>query len=152
MTAISPSFRKRLLQERDDARADTRLKSRFLSYRLNSPSADEAQVLLTVDDYALMAGREVPQADGAAIVGVDLGHTVGLLARQWLYGLLGALTQLPSCQAYPRFLSRREGTTYQGVSINGWWMMAGSSWPMGCGWCRLKHFGMPSLTDGDTPR
>ena len=37
LTAISPEFRKQLLEERDAARGDPRLKARFLSYRLNVP-------------------------------------------------------------------------------------------------------------------
>ena len=41
MTAISGDFRKRLLVERDAARLDSRLKARFLSFRLNRPSGDE---------------------------------------------------------------------------------------------------------------
>ena len=41
-----------LLEERDKARRDPRLKARFLSYRLNVPSADESKVLLTVQDLA----------------------------------------------------------------------------------------------------
>ena len=52
LTAISKTFTKKLLEERDDALRDTRLKARFLSYRLNVPSADESQVLLVVDDWA----------------------------------------------------------------------------------------------------
>ena len=43
LVAVSATFRKKLLEERDAARADTRLKARFLSYRLNVPSADERQ-------------------------------------------------------------------------------------------------------------
>ena len=39
--------RQKLLEERDAARADSRLKSRFLSYRLNIPSEDAAKLLLT---------------------------------------------------------------------------------------------------------
>ena len=41
LVAVSATFRKKLLEERDAARADSRLKARFLSYRLNCPSADE---------------------------------------------------------------------------------------------------------------
>ena len=43
LTAISPEFRAKLLEERDEARADSRLKARFLSYRLNVPTQDSAQ-------------------------------------------------------------------------------------------------------------
>lgn len=73
LTAISPSFRRRLLQERDDARADSRLKARFLSYRLNVPSADESKMLLEVADWELMTARTVPERSGSPIVGIDLG-------------------------------------------------------------------------------
>ena len=65
--------RKVLLDERDKARADSRLKARFLSYRLNLPSADESVVLLTVQDYELACQRETPETAGRPVVGVDLG-------------------------------------------------------------------------------
>ena len=73
LTAISPDFRKRLLVERDAARVDSRLKARFLSYRLNRPSGDESEVLLTVSDWERIIAREVPERQGRPIVGVDLG-------------------------------------------------------------------------------
>ena len=73
LTAISPEFRKRLLEERDAARLDSRLKGRFLSYRLNRPSGDESTVLLTVTDWEAVVAREVPPRAGQPIVGVDLG-------------------------------------------------------------------------------
>ena len=64
LTAVSADFRKKLLEERDAARRDSRLKARFLSYRLNVPSADEARVLLTVEDWELVCAREVPERAG----------------------------------------------------------------------------------------
>ena len=73
LTAISPEFRKRLLGERDAARVDSRLRARFLSYRLNRPSGDESEVLLTVSDWERVVAREVPPRAGRPIVGVDLG-------------------------------------------------------------------------------
>ena len=73
LTAISKPFRKRLLVERDAARVDSRLKARFLSYRLNRPSGDESEVLLTVADWETVTAREVPERVGRPIVGVDLG-------------------------------------------------------------------------------
>ena len=57
LTAISPELREQLLEERDAARKDSRLKARFLSYRLNLPSADEAEMLLTVDDFNMATER-----------------------------------------------------------------------------------------------
>ena len=73
LTAISSDFRRKLLQERDAARADSRLKARFLSYRLNVPSGDESTMLLTVDDWERVTARPVPEREGRPIVGVDLG-------------------------------------------------------------------------------
>ena len=66
LVAVSADFRRKLLEERDAARADTRLKARFLSYRLNVPTGDESTMLLTVDDWERMAARPVPARMGRA--------------------------------------------------------------------------------------
>ena len=73
LTAISPDFRRKLLEERDLARGDARLKARFKSFRLNFPSADESAILLTVDDWKLAEARPVGLPAGRPIVAVDLG-------------------------------------------------------------------------------
>ena len=73
LTRIAPEFRKQLRSELKAAIADSRLKARFLSYRLNVPSADESTMLLTVDDFEQMASREVADRRGRPIVAVDLG-------------------------------------------------------------------------------
>ncbi len=73
LTAISPEFRRKLLQERNAARADSRLKARFMSYRLNVPSGDESTMLLTVDDWERVTARPVPEREGRPIIGIDLG-------------------------------------------------------------------------------
>ena len=73
LTAISKEFRKRLLVERDAARLDSRLLARFKSYRLNLPSGDESEVLLTTADWEQIESRPVPERVGKPIVGVDLG-------------------------------------------------------------------------------
>ena len=70
---ISPEFRKKLLSERDAARRDSRLKARFLSYRLNIPSGDESTVLLTVSDWERVTARPVPPRKGRALFSYDLG-------------------------------------------------------------------------------
>ncbi|MYD85302.1 MAG: hypothetical protein F4Y14_03465 [Acidobacteria bacterium] len=73
LTRISPEFRRRLLAERDAAREDTRLKAQFLSYRLNLPTADESEVLLTVEDFDRTCARAVPAREGLPVWGFDLG-------------------------------------------------------------------------------
>ena len=74
LVEISGAFRATLLEERDKARRDPRLKARFCSYRLNVPSQDESSTLLTVEDWEQVCLRPVPPADGRPIVGVDLGQ------------------------------------------------------------------------------
>ena len=74
LTAVSPAFRAKLLEERDEARADPRLKARFLSYRLNVPSGDERTMLLELQsDWKAVLARPVPPPEGRPVVGIDLG-------------------------------------------------------------------------------
>ncbi len=82
LTAVSPAFRKKLLAERDAARVDSRLKARFLSYRLNIPSSDESTMLLTVDDFQRVIRRPVTEPQGEYILAVDLGG-----GRAWSAGV-----------------------------------------------------------------
>ena len=72
MAAFAAS-RATLLEERDAARKDSRLKARFLSYRMNCPTADEVSVLLTVDEWKRVLARAVPDRRGRPVVGVDCG-------------------------------------------------------------------------------
>ena len=67
-------FRRKLLEERDAARADSRLKARFLSYRLNIPSRDESELVLSPEDWAAITSRDVPEREGRPVVGVDLAN------------------------------------------------------------------------------
>ena len=66
--------RRVLLDERDAARRDSRLRARFLSYRLNSPARDESAVLLQVADWKRTLARTLPARDGSPVVGLDLGQ------------------------------------------------------------------------------
>ena len=97
LTSVSKEFRAKLLEERDAARVDTRLKARFMSYRLNLPSADESVSLLTVDDWDLIEGRDVPEPKGAPIVGVDLGggRAWSAACAIWPSGRVEALAVAP---------------------------------------------------------
>ena len=83
LTAISPEFREKLLDERDKARRDSRLRARFSSYRLNSPQGDESTMLLSVTDFEEMAKRTVPPRAGEPICAVDLGGS-----RAWSAALV----------------------------------------------------------------
>ena len=84
LVKISELFAAKLKQERDAARRDSRLKARFLSYRLNAPMQDEASMLLGVPDWNRALAREVPDPDGLPVVGVDLGG-----GRAWSAAVAG---------------------------------------------------------------
>ena len=97
LAAIDARFRATLLEERDEARRDTRLKARFLSYRLNVPSADESEVLLTTDDWHRICARPVPDRRGRPVVGVDLGggRAWSAACAVWQNGRVEALAVAP---------------------------------------------------------
>ena len=73
LIGLDAHTRKVILEERDAARGDSRLRARFQTYRLNRPSGDDSEVLLTVEDWKRVIAREVPERQGRPIVGVDLG-------------------------------------------------------------------------------
>ena len=73
LVSVSADFRAKLLEERDAARADTRLRARFLSYRLNVPSGDESTMLLSPEDLDLVEERTPPEREGRPFVGLDIG-------------------------------------------------------------------------------
>ncbi len=97
LAAIDAKFRKKLLEERGAARADSRLKARFLSYRLNLPSADSSTMLLTVDDWKRVCKRLEALPAGRPVVGVDLGGGLSWSAAvaAWPTGRIECLAVAP---------------------------------------------------------
>ena len=97
LVEISGEFRRTLLEERDSARRDTRLRARFCSYRLNRPSQDESSTLLTVDDWQRVLKRPVPDRAGEPICAVDLGGSRAWSAAValWKSGRLEAMALAP---------------------------------------------------------
>ena len=97
LVSVSAPFRKKLLEERDGARSDTRRKAAFLSYRLNVPTQDESEMLLSVDDFQTMAGRPCEDRDGQPIVAVDLGggRAWSAAVAVWQGGRIEALAVAP---------------------------------------------------------
>ena len=97
LMSLYPASRKKLLEERDQARSDSRLKARFLSYRLNVPASDESVTLLTIDDWERMAARETPEAAGQPICAIDLGagRAFSAAVAVWQSGRVEALAVAP---------------------------------------------------------
>ena len=73
VAGVNPLLRQALRRELDEAKRDSRSKARWMSFRLNVPSADEISVLLTVDEFERVLERDVPLRVGRPTVGVDCG-------------------------------------------------------------------------------
>lgn len=97
LMVLYPESRAQLLEERNAGRLDSRLKARFLSYRLNVPTADDAVTLLTTDDWERMAFRLTPDPDGRPIVAIDLGggRAWSAAVAVWQSGRVEALAVAP---------------------------------------------------------
>ena len=67
------SLRKTILRERDDARRDEAQRPAFEAFRLNRQVEVYRDMLVTVDAWKRVEGREVPPRSGRPIVGLDLG-------------------------------------------------------------------------------
>ena len=97
LSRVSAEFRETLRRERNEAREDSRLRARFLSYRLNVPSADESAVLLSVEDWQRIEARAVPPREGRPIVAYDLagGRAWSAAVGIWRTGRIEALAVAP---------------------------------------------------------
>ena len=104
LVEVSATFRRKLLEERDAARRDSRLKARFMSYRLNLPSADEATML--ADRRRLGADDGAPGAAsrGPSVLRLRPGRQPGLVCSrrglaQWSHR--GACCRARSARSRP---------------------------------------------------
>ena len=123
LTAVSADFRRKLLRERDEALRDPSLKARFLSYRLNQPSADETDILLTVEDWQAVCARAVPPGEGRPLVAIDLagGRAWAAAVAIWRSGRIEALAVAPGIPSL-REQERRDKVdagTYQALADAG---------------------------------
>ena len=100
LSVIDAGFRRKLLEERDEARKDDRLKARFMSFRLNRESVNETAMLFSVDEWRRCEARELGSDEGAPIVGVDLGAGRAWSAATALYGS-GRLEAFAVCAGIP---------------------------------------------------
>ena len=97
LVKISREFAAKLRSEMVAAQADSRLRARFQSYRLNAPAGDDSQMLLTVDDFQQVLQRPVAPRDGKPLVGIDLGggRAFSAAVAIWRTGRIEALALAP---------------------------------------------------------
>ena len=86
-----------LLDKWAKAKRDATQKGRFLSYRLNVPTADESDLLLSVDQATALFERTPGDREGKPKVGIDLGANRAWSAATaiWPSGLVDALAIAP---------------------------------------------------------
>ena len=73
LVRVSPSLRRTVLRERDEARKNPTLRPAYEAYRLNRQVEVYADVLVQVEDWQRVEAREVPPRAGRPIVGIDMG-------------------------------------------------------------------------------
>ena len=97
MLPEAADLRRKIKEERAAAWKDSRERAAFLSYRLNCPTADESQVLLTVSDWERTLERHVPEREGRPIVAVDLsgGRAWSAATCHYSNGRVEAIAQAP---------------------------------------------------------
>ena len=112
-----------LREERDAAMADSRLAGAFKSFRLNLPAGDESTMLLNVADWERATARPVPEREGPAVVGIDLGAGRAWSAATaiWRSGRVEALAVapgIPTLEAQER-RDRQPWGTYRRLALRG---------------------------------
>lgn len=123
LTAVSADFRKKLLEERDAALSDSRLRGIFKSFRLNQPTPDASTMLLDLEEWKRVLSREVPGADGAPFVGIDLasGRAWSAAVAMWHSGRTEAIALAPGLPSLAEQAKRDRtpATAYQRLYDNG---------------------------------
>lgn len=111
-----PEMRKKLLERRDEARASSRLKARFLSYRLNVPAGDESTMLISAEDWQRCETADPPPPIGSGVWGVDLGSGNAMSAISCYHPESGLLRVLATFGGIPDLVARgradQVGTLY----------------------------------------
>ena len=112
ISAVNPILKATLIRECAEAQRDDRLKSRFLSDRLNLPTKDETSELIAAHDWDRMLERAVPEREGSAVLAIDLGASRSWSAAtlMWRNGrteVYASVPGIPSLESQ----ERRDGLT-----------------------------------------
>ena len=78
LARTSPHLRAVIRAERDAARRNSQFRREYEAWRLNRLGDPTKEMLVSVDSWLAVEGREVGEADGRPVVGVDLGGSTSL--------------------------------------------------------------------------
>ena len=137
-----------LLEERDAARRDSRLKARFLSYRLNVPTQDESSHLLTPDDWKLATARPQGIPSGRPIVGIDLGggRAWSAAVAVWQSGRMEAIACAPGI---PDLDAQERRDNVPTGMLPSWWLTTLCRSLRALEYSRRAPCGKPFATSGE---
>ena len=125
VSAINPHLRRTLEREHNAALSSDRASRTFRQYRLNIPGDPiDTQPLITTAEWERVCTREVPECEGAPIVGLDLGGTRSWSAAAaiWPSGRIEAWASapgVPSLASQEREDQVAEGTYGELVRLGG---------------------------------
>ena len=103
----SPSLRKTILRERDDARRDPSQRPAFRAYRLNQFVSVYRDVLIDADKWREVEARPVPERVGLPLVGIDLGAERSWSAA-WAIWRNGRSESYAVCPGIPNISAREK--------------------------------------------
>ena len=125
-----PESRSVLVEERDEAKADSRHKAAFLSYHLNLPALDEEVALLTPDEWERVLARPVTAAETGCPSSALTLAAVGRGRRRSACGSRAALKRWRWHQGSRPSRRRRSVTAFLAARISGSYRPARSCRPM----------------------
>lgn len=93
-----PDSRRELLRERDRARQDDGDRAAFMSFRMNVPTRDDSEVLLSVTDWETVTSRPIVERAGRPTVGLHLsgGRSWSAAAGVWPNGRVEVCALAPA--------------------------------------------------------
>ena len=105
MVMLNASLRKTILRERDEARRNDALRPAFEAYRLNRQVDVRTEVLIAADAWRRVEARAVPEREGRALVGVDVGAERSWSAA-WCLWQNGRVEAYALCPGVPDLAER----------------------------------------------
>ena len=85
LARTSPHLRAVIRAERDAARRNSQFRREYEAWRLNRLGDPTKEMLVSVDAWLAVEGREVGEADGRPVVGLDVGASTSLSAAVAIY-------------------------------------------------------------------
>ena len=107
LVGVNPDLKKTILRGRDDARRDELQRPAFKAFRLNQSVEVYRSALIEAEKWRRVEARPVPEREGRAIVGIDLGATRSWSAA-WCIWPNGRSETYAVCPGIPNLAAREK--------------------------------------------